>query len=145
MGSIRQKVIQEPAETPPKARKRHSPLWALLLLVALAVTMAGIFPFRQLIGQQRGVELTAQKYEALATENERLEAEIDLLQSEAEIERIAREDFGLVREGEVGYVAEWVETDPAPPPDPALPPPDGRAWYEKLWDWASGRQFEPDE
>ena len=145
MGSIRQKVTPAPAETPPKPRKRHSPLWALLLLVALAVTMAGIFPFRQIIGQQRAVELTVQKHEALASENDRLQEEVDLLQSDAEIERIAREDFGLVREGEVGYVVEWIETEPAPPPDPALPPPDPRAWYEKLWDWASGRQFEPDD
>ena len=38
--------------------RRWSPVWALLLLVALAVTTAGIFPLRQILAQQDQVEAT---------------------------------------------------------------------------------------
>ena len=132
------------SEDAPPRRRRGSLLWPLLLLVALAITMAGIFPFRQLIGQHRAVELTQAKLDALRAENDLLQAQTELLQTDAEIERIAREHFGYVREGEIGYVVEWLEPLEPTAPEPTLPPPDERAWYEKMWDWVTGREFQPD-
>jgi cell division protein FtsB len=121
--------------------RRRSPVWAMLLLVALAVTMAGIFPFRQILSQDRAVSFTEDKLHALELENARLDEEVERLQTPIEIERIARERFGLVRPGEVGFVVDWQEP-PEPPPEPELPPPDERAWYEKAWDFLSGRDFD---
>ena len=121
--------------------RRRSPVWALLLLVALAVTLAGIFPFRQILSQERAVSFTEEKLRALEEENARLEDDIERLQTPIEIERLARERFGLVRPGEVGFVVDWQEP-PAPPPEPEAPPPDTRAWYEKAWDFITGRDFD---
>ena len=121
--------------------RRRSPVWALLLLVALAVTLAGIFPFRQILSQERAVSFTEEKLQALEEENARLEADIERLKTPIEIERLARERFGLVRPGEVGFVVDW-QAPPEPPPQPEPPPADTRAWYEKAWDFVTGRDFD---
>ena len=36
-------------------------------------------------------------------------------------------------------------SDEVPEPEPALPPPDERSWYEKVWDFVTGKEFQPDE
>ena len=126
----------------PGARRR-SPVWAMLLLVALAVTLAGIFPFRQILSQERAVSFTEEKLRALEAENARLAADIERLETPIEIERLARERFGLVRPGEVGFVVDW-QPPPEPPPAVEEPPPDDRVWYEKAWDFITGRDFDDD-
>ncbi len=117
-------------------RRRFAWLGVLLLLVALAVTMAGIFPFRQIIAADRQVASTEEKLAALESENRVLEEAVARLDTDEEIERLARERFGLVREGEVGYVVEWVEVEPAP--EPTLPPVDERSFWERAWDFLTG-------
>lgn len=118
---------------------------AMVLLVALAVVLAGIFPFRQIIAQERQVDLTQEKYNALLDENTRLEAEAAALQTPQEVERIAREHYGLVRPGEIGYVA--VSPPGAIPVGPVaeLPPPVPREWWEMLSDFLTGRDLVPGE
>ena len=122
--------------------RRKSPVWVLLLLVVLAVTMGGIFPIRQIIAQERAVELTERKLEALNAENARLEALAEELTTPAEIERMARERFGLVREGEVGVIVEWGAPAPEPEPEPTLIH-DDRRWFERFWDFVTGRDGAP--
>lgn len=123
--------------------RRWSPVWALLLLVALAVTTAGIFPLRQILAQQDQVEATRAKLDALTSETDRLQGLVDALHTDAEVERLARERFGLVRPGEVGYSVEWAgEIDEVAGP-PALAK-DERPWYRKVWDYVSGAEYEPD-
>ncbi len=117
--------------------RRLSGLGVLVLLVALAATVVVVFPFRQIIAADRQVELTKEKLDALVGENARLDKAVARLQTDEEIARLARERFGLVQEGEVGYVVEWVDVEPAP--EPTLPPPDDRRWWERVWDFVSGR------
>ena len=52
----------------------------------------------------------------LNSESERLEERIALLGTDAEIERLARENYNLVRPGEEAYAVL-----PPPPPVPELP------------------------
>jgi cell division protein DivIC len=127
-----------------RRRFDFSPFLAVVLLAALAITMAGIFPFRQMLAQSRQVENTQLQYETLASENARLEEQAELLQTSLEIERIAREQYGLVRPGESALRAvpaegTVVERDPAPPTVEAQP------WYRKLWDFFTGRDLVPDQ
>lgn len=114
----------------------------LVLLMVLVVAAAGIFPFRQLLAQERAVDLTQEKLDALVEENLRLDQQIAALRTDEEVERLAREHFGLVMAGEVGYVAVVPEgiVDPVPA---------GRditfereePWWGQLWDFLTGRDI----
>ena len=89
-----QATVERHTEWQDPQRGRAAGWLAVLLIVALAITLAGIFPFRQLLAQQRQVESTQAKLDALVLENERLEEEAVLLETPAEVERIAREQLG---------------------------------------------------
>jgi len=112
---------------------RLSGLLALVVLVALVVTAA----------QRRAVDLAQEKLAALEDENRRLEVEIAALYTPEEVERIAREQLGLVRPGEIGYVvvtppdAEVVE----PKPEPVFEVEEGQPWWRDLWDFLTGRDL----
>lgn len=60
---------------------------------------------------------------------QRLEALRDYLNSDEYIEAVAREELGLVREGEVGIVV--ISTAPTPTPAPGQDA-DGQLWWESL-------------
>lgn len=118
---------------------------ALTALLALVVAALGILPYRQVLARERAVDLSREKLDALVDENMQLEHQIAALQTDQEIERLAREQFGLVMPGEIGYVAVAPDgvVDPAPP---------GRVttleredpWWRRLWDFLTGRDLAPD-
>lgn len=130
-----------------RARALTTPLVAVLLLVALAGVLTYVLPFRQIIAQGRAVELSERKLAVLREENARLEADVAALQTPTEVERIAREDYGLVRPGEVAYVV----VTPRAPAREAVGAADGRAedpwappdWVTMIWDFLTGRDLVP--
>jgi cell division protein FtsB len=142
------RTLERPAEVTasPGKKQRRFPLIAVLLLAALAVTLAGIFPFRQMIAQQRQVDQTQARLEALLEQNRRLDETVAALSSPAGVERLAREEYGLVRPGETGYTVDVPEAAPdaapAPLADEAL---DDRTLLQRFWDFLTGRDLVPDE
>lgn len=112
--------------------------WAAL--VAVVVTAAGIFPFRQIIADRRSVAVAQEKLLALREENSRLAAEVEALGTDAEVERLAREQFGLVRPGETAYVvvAPEGEESAEPRPEPTLERPGEQPWWRDLWEFLTG-------
>ncbi|HYI62855.1 MAG TPA: septum formation initiator family protein [Acidimicrobiales bacterium] len=71
--------------------------------VLMLVLLVGVFPTRQWWAQrdelgQRREELARQQ-----DESEQLEQRIATLRTEEEVERLAREEFGMVRPGEEAY------------------------------------------
>ena len=135
------------SDTPaqPTAKKgRRGSFFAVVLLVGLAIVLAGVFPFRQLIAQERLVDNTREKLDALVVENELLQEQIDAVQSPAELERIAREQYGMALPGETTYV---VELEGGPAPQGAIAPEtdiDSRSLLERFWDFLTGRDLVPD-
>lgn len=125
-------------------RHRVAAVVAVLLLVALAVVLTYVFPFRQILAQGRAVELAEEKLRVLKKENARLGELAEALQTPTEVERMAREDFGLVRPGEVAYVvvspAEELE-DRSAEEETGAPPQ--RRWWERGWDFLTGRDLVP--
>ncbi len=123
-----------------KRRRTMSGLLALAALVAVVVTAAGIFPFRQIIADRRTVALAQEKLLALREENSQLEAEVAGLGSDAEVERLAREQFGLVLPGETAYVVVAPEGEEAaePEPEPTLDRPGEQPWWDDFWDFLTG-------
>ena len=130
----------------PLRAQRKSPFVAVLLLVALAITLAGIFPFRQMIAQERQVDQTQARLDTLLEQNRSLEEKVVALNLDIEVERLAREQYGLVRPGETGYT---VESPPVPlstePVVAAVEDLDGRSLLQRLWDFLTGRDLVPDE
>ncbi len=123
---------------------RRGSFFAVLLLVGLAIVLAGVFPFRQLIAQERLVDNTEAKLDALVTENELLQGQIDAVQSPAELERIAREQYGMAEPGETTYI---VELEGGPVADGPIAPQeqlDSRSMLERFWDFLTGRDLVPD-
>jgi cell division protein FtsB len=128
-----------------RQRSRRGGFIAVLLLVGLAIVLAGVFPFRQIIAQERLVENTRAKLDALVAENEALQDQIDAVQSPAELERIAREQYGMARPGETVYV---VELEGAPVPESTVVQDDAidsRSLLQRFWDFLTGRDLVPDE
>ena len=123
-----------------KRRRTMSGLLALAALVAVVVTAAGIFPFRQIIADRRTVALAQEKLLALREENSQLEAEVAALESDSEVERLAREQFGLVLPGETAYVVVAPEGEEAaePEPEPTLDRPGEQPWWDDFWDFLTG-------
>lgn len=99
------------------ARWLRPVLWTLAAIVALVVLALYVFPTRTWIEQRQSLDEAASALDALEAERETLEARVAALDTPAEIEELAREQFGLVKPGEEAYS---VFPSPAPPVD--LPP-----------------------
>lgn len=134
---------RDPSAAPRK--QRWGWVLAVVLLSALALTVSGVFPFRQLIDQRRAVEQSRQQLAALEEKNRELEEDITALGTDAEIERIARDQYGLVRPGETGYVivsppgAETADAADVEPVEEAH-----RPWWVRIWDWITGSDLRDD-
>ena len=85
---------------------------------SVAVVLAvGVFPTRTWLDQRRSSAEASERLTVLRDQNAALSERIDRLQSDAEIERLAREQYNLVLPGEEAYA---VLPPPLPPLD--LPP-----------------------
>lgn len=112
-------------------------LGTLSTLVFLGL-MAGVVPVRQYLEQQRRLDAARQRIELLDEENQRLAARAEELRTDEEIERLAREQYSLVRPGEEAFAllpgsdekrpaqAPLTTTTPIEPPQPS--------WLEKVLD-----------
>jgi hypothetical protein len=98
-----------------------------------------LVPYRQIIDAQRQVATAQARLQALESENATLQADVDALNTDEEIEKLAREKLGYVRPGETAYVVldppgsddeESVETAP--------PAPAAKTWVDRLWEFVSG-------
>ena len=139
------KTLERRQDKAPLRKQRWGWVLAVVLLGALALTVSGILPFRQLISQQRHIERSQEQLAALTSENRALAEDVEMLDTDAEIERIARDQYGLVRPGEVAYVVVVPEApvlDDAPP-DPVVRS-DERPWWRRVWDFATGSDVNSD-
>lgn len=120
-------------------RNRLQTVVPVMLLIVVAVLVTNVFPFRQIIASDRSIDLANERLNTLQSENARLENEIEALSTDAELERLARAEFGYVAPGEVAYVI----TDPGFAPldtQPTVLEP-RRPWYESVWAFITGEDF----
>jgi cell division protein FtsB len=73
--------------------------------VILMLGATAIVPLRQYLAQRSQIGGLERKIEVLIQERSRLERRIERLQDPAELERIARECLGMVKPGEIAFVA----------------------------------------
>ncbi len=126
-----------------KEKRGIGSMLGLIALLALAVVVAGILPFRQVLAQRNAVDAAEEQLAAIEEENRLLEARIVALQSPEEVERLAREQFGLVRPGETGYVVITPPGEAVPETEPEPVSPD-KPWWEDVWDFLTGRDLTED-
>ncbi len=118
-------------------RARRARAWLLVSVLApLGVLLLAGFPARAWVAQHREREKVATELADMAAQNRRLEDRVRLLQTDAEIERLAREQYNLVRPGEEAYAV-------LPPPAPAETAPspvedDDENLLERAWNGITG-------
>ena len=139
-------TLERKEDKAPAKKQRWGWVLVVVLLGALALTVSGILPFRQLISQQHQIERSQAQLTALTDENDALAEDIAMLGTDAEIERLAREQYGLVRPGEVAYV---VVTPDEPlvvevPSDPVVRS-DQRPWWDRVWGFITGSDVNADD
>jgi cell division protein FtsB len=116
-------------------RRLLGPLVGGVFLVAFLV--AGVFPTRTYLHQRDAIAAEEDKVAVLSTENQKLAAKVERLHTDAEIERLAREQYNLVRPGEEAYAILPGPADPQPEanlPPPVRMQPAERSWWSKAAD-----------
>jgi cell division protein FtsB len=94
-------------------------IWIVLASIVFAAALfLFVFPTRTYLAQRESLAGAEERLDVLERENELLEQRIAVLGQDAEIERIAREQYNLVRPGEEAYAV-------LPPPEPPVDLPDG--------------------
>lgn len=112
----------------------------IFLLVALAIVVTNVFPFRQMMANERSIDLGVERLEALRVGNAELALDVEALSTPGEVERLAREDLGYVQVGETAYViTNPAETETLEPVEVVIP--EDVPWYEQIWDFLSGQDL----
>ena len=100
-------------DTPPFGRRRHGRFavgTVAVLVVAALVAALFVLPVQAWLGQRRALAESNEQLDTLWTENKRLDHLYDQLQTDAVVEQQAREQFGLIKPGELP-----LSVLPAPP------------------------------
>ena len=101
-------------------------LWPVLGLALAVFLVAVVFPTRTYLSQRDEIASAEEKLAILTAENSKLDARVEQLHTDAEVERLAREQYNLVRPGEEAYAILPGPTDPEPPGVSSTPPTDLR-------------------
>ncbi len=136
--------MRSPASPAPVPRPRRKASRRAAVLVGLVVLVGflfvGVFPTRTYLAQRRDLADTERRVEVLASQNRELAERVARLNTDAEIERLAREQYNLVRPGEEAYA---LLPAPRTAPDAAADDPESddeedRNLVEKAWDALTG-------
>jgi cell division protein FtsB len=109
-------------------------------VIFIGILFGAVYPTRTFLAQQRELRAAHHKLEMFREQNGRLEAEAKRLESDEEIERIARARFNLVKPGEEAYAIVPVPPKPGAPGAPAAgpapaPPPPRASGPNAVLDW----------
>jgi cell division protein FtsB len=88
----------------------------VVTLVLALVVVVGIFPTRRYLSQRQAIAAGQGRVEALTSSNDTMQAQVDRLQTDAEIEKQAR-TYGWVKRGEEPYHILPTPQDPPKVPD----------------------------
>jgi cell division protein FtsB len=90
-------------------------VWPLVAgVVLIGVLFLAVFPTRTWLEQRRERDAVAERVAVLREQNRRLEQRASQLHTDTEVERLAREQYNLVRPGEEAYAL--LPAGPAPSP-----------------------------
>lgn len=111
----------ESVESDPPARRRWSLGRATMVSAGIFITVAifvlGVMPTRQLINNRRAIAAAESTLAELEARNKQDAEAADSLRSGAELERLAREQYGYAKPGEEVYHVLPAPQDPVRVPD----------------------------
>jgi cell division protein FtsB len=108
---------------------------AVVTLAIIGVLFVAVFPTQALLQQRRERQAMAAQVAKVTKANNHLEEQARKLENDAEIERLAREQYNLVKPGEEAYAL----LPSAPPVQVAQPQVEGKAhavrlpWWKRVW------------
>ncbi len=112
---------------------------SLLFLLLGAAFITQVVPYRQIIESQRQVTAAQERLTTLETENQALQGDVAALNSDEEIEKLAREKLGYVRPGETAFVVlDPPGSDDTVPVETDEPVVEEKTWVDRIWDFISG-------
>jgi len=102
-------------------------------VVAIGVVFTFVNPTRQWLDQRGNIAAAHERVAVLDDKSAELSQRAAQLRTDAEVERLAREQYGLVKPGEEAYaiLPAPVTAGPPAPPAPAKPAPSG---WQNVWD-----------
>ncbi len=104
-----------------------------LVVVGILFTFAN--PARTWNDQRQEIVAARERNAVLDQQTKGLQAQADTLSSDAEVERLARAEYGLVKPGEEAFsILPAPGAAPSPPQPP--PPPKPRSGWHSLWEKA---------
>ena len=129
-------MSDRPVRMTRRARRARAGLLVSVLALLGVLLLAG-FPARAWVAQRNERKKVAAEVQEMAAQNRRLEDRARLLQTDAEIERLARKDYSLVRPGEEAFAilpsaSAAVAPVEAPPAAPTGPEPEPPWWQRAL-------------
>jgi cell division protein FtsB len=104
-------------------------------LALVGVLFIAVFPARTYLDQHRQRQEALAQIRATDAKNKALEKRIAMLHTDAEVERLAREQYNLVRPGEEAYAILPTRQPPPPQAQPAPKPPakSKPGWLGRTW------------
>ena len=108
--------------------------WLLVAgLATVGVLFIAVFPARTYLDQHRQRQEVLARIKSTDARNRSLEQRIRTLHTDAEVERLAREQYNLVRPGEEAYAILPTRQPPPAPPRPAPKPTSSSGWLDRTW------------
>jgi cell division protein FtsB len=89
----------------PRRRTRVTGRAALLAAVVVALLAAGVVPLRQYVEQRSQIESLEEQVLDLMGQREELRGQLERLRDPEYLEYLARKCLGMVKEGEIRFVA----------------------------------------
>jgi len=109
-------------------------VWPLVVVLTLAGMVFVFFlPARTLVQQRADLAAAETRIRVLSTQSAKLSSQVGRLHSQAEIERLAREQYGLVMPGEEAYAILPAPQAPPPPAPPRRPSGRHRGLLSRVW------------
>ena len=123
---------------PRRRRRVGRALWPVLATLGLVLVLfTAVFPTRTFLAQRSATSAAQERLTVLREQSAALDARARQLQEDAEIERLAREQYNLVMPGEEAYA--MLPAAPSdPPPAVAEEESEDRNPLERVWDGVTG-------
>lgn len=111
--------------------------WPFMVsVVVVGLLFLAVFPTRTYLAQRRKLVATEARAQVLSEQNARLASRVRTLNTDKEIERLAREQYSLVRPGEEAYAILPAPREQAPAAADEVEPEqqDDDGFWSQLWD-----------